>query len=148
MGEFLHSGPRVCYIWLIAKPCAVDTSAEIPPELWAGKTELLAGVTALGTLVHSYSSCNGTLSSYVGGKRESSQTRKHFLAWKALVITNTLHNNLKTSHILYCISFFIIAEDVLNCGNLTRVLLVCLRISNADFMKLQKTKAHLNLLVF
>lgn len=75
MGEFLRSGPKVCYIWLIAKPCVIDKNAELPSELWAGKTaraqpELLAGVTPLGTVVHGDSGWNGTLSLYVGEKEK------------------------------------------------------------------------------
>lgn len=46
MGEFFHPGPRVRYIWLIAKPCATyKKNAEIDSALWAGEmVDTAAGV--------------------------------------------------------------------------------------------------------
>lgn len=156
MDEFFHSGSRVRYIWLIANPCAMYNNSQIHSELRAGEIVKTAAwnLCWCNLVQHWYSSWNGTLSLQAGGRAESSRTKHGLSGMRALVITNVLPGSWVTitivkPRVMTCVILhgllFIIAWDVLNCWNLRHVLLVCLRISNAEFMKLQKTKAHLNI---
>lgn len=157
MGEIFHSGPRVHYIWLIAKPCAYISKIQRQRTLQTG---IFAGVISFSAITANTvglgdSSWNGTLSLHVGGRQESSQTRTQAFCCESLGHHKHAswvvgcYGNLKTagndphcsawvaSH--HCIGWHELLETS------ARVLPLCLRISNNEFTKLQKTKAHLNI---